>query len=321
MNEKTHLFKAGPEDAGLRLDQFLAKKNPDYSRAFLSNQIKLARVRIDTEITLKAKTLIKGTEHIELTIQASDPLNNEPDPSVAFPIVFEDEALLIINKPAGLVVHPGAGNPDKTLLNGILSHCPGNKTLPRAGLIHRLDKDTSGLLMVAKTQCAQTSLVKALEIRQISRHYLALANGADIGSGRIESFMGRHPKNRLKMAVTQSGKVAITHFSPKEHFSHHTLLDVALETGRTHQIRVHLSHLKHPLVGDALYGGYQFKKKCFSTPLQRALESFKRQALHAYKLTLNHPLTKKDVAFEAPLPEDMNILLEELRVNDDMHQG
>lgn len=321
MDSETFNFVATVEDSGLRLDQLLAKHCPQFSRAYLTEQIKSGRVVVNNKPVLKAKTLIKGFERITLTVVQTNHLSNEADASVELPIAYEDDELLIINKPAGLIVHPGAGNPNKTLVNGILSHLPNNASLPRAGLIHRLDKDTSGLLMVAKTLCAHTFLVKALERREISRRYLALINGLIIESASIETNISRNSRNRLKMAVTDTGKKAITHYSPIEQFEHHTLLEVKLETGRTHQIRVHLSHLNYPIVGDALYGGYQYKKKSFSPSLQETLEGFRRQALHAYQLELTHPKTQKLVAFKAPIPEDMQTLLSVLRHESQMDLG
>ena len=232
-------------------------------------------------------------------------------------IVFEDEDLLVINKPAGLVVHPGAGNPDGTLLNALLHHAPQVEHLPRAGLVHRLDKDTSGIMVVAKSLPAHTALVAALQARTVKREYEAITVGQMTGGRTIATQMGRHPKQRIKMAVVPEGygKQAITHVRLLQRFDHHTHIRVQLETGRTHQIRVHLAHCRYPLVGDPLYGGRLVVPRHASPELADALRGFKRQALHAKALTLQHPVSGEMLTWEVDLPEDMQQLIKALSDN------
>ena len=217
--------------------------------------------------------------------------------------------LLIIDKPAGLVVHPGAGNPRGTLLNGLLHHAPGLSEIPRAGIIHRLDKDTSGLLLVTKTLQAHTALVRDLAERSIGRHYLAVCSGVLTGGGTIDAPIGRHPVDRTRMSVQQNGKAAVTHYRVIRRYAAHTYINVKLDTGRTHQIRVHLAHRRHALVGDQTYGGRLAIPAGASDPLRDALRSFRRQALHATRLEFRHPNSGEDVSIEAPPPDDFAALL------------
>jgi len=227
-------------------------------------------------------------------------------------IIHEDEALLVINKPAGLVVHPAPGNPDRTLVNALLHYCPALAELPRAGIIHRIDKDTTGLMVVAKTLTAHTQLVQQLQAREIKREYLALVKGEMISGSSIDQPIGRHPSQRTKMAVVGKGKPAITHYRIKQRFGHYTLLHVQLETGRTHQIRVHLAYIHHPIVGDPTYGGRLQFPKDISEDLQQTLTHFKRQALHAWRLTLDHPVSKQQLSFQAEPPADFVKLIDQL---------
>lgn len=283
----------------MRLDQALARLMPEHSRSRIRTWIDAGRVSVWGE-TASAKQKLQGGERIVVA-----PLP-EPrrDAFVAQPlplsIVYEDESLIIVDKPAGLVVHPGSGNWQGTLANALLHHAPQLATVPRAGIVHRLDKDTSGLLAVAKTVVAQTDLVRQLQARTVRREYLALAQGIVTRGGRIDAPLGRHPVRRTSMAIVASGKHAVTHYEVRERFAACTLLVCTLETGRTHQIRVHLASLKHPLVGDAAYGG------------QRGV-AFHRQALHAWRLALVHPATRELRQWEAPLPEDFAALLASLR--------
>jgi 23S rRNA pseudouridine1911/1915/1917 synthase len=228
-------------------------------------------------------------------------------------IMYEDDALLVINKSAGCVVHPGAGNPTGTLMNGLLWHNETLATLPRAGIVHRLDKDTTGLMVVAKSLTAHHSLVSQLQERTVSREYLALVNGTLVAGGTLDQPIGRHPIDRKKMAVTESGREAITHYRVEERFPDHTLLAVRLETGRTHQIRVHMAHIRHPLFGDPVYGQRtRFPARCTEAG-QACIAAFHRQALHAFRLSLIHPDTQETVSWEAPLPADMRHLLDAFR--------
>ena len=236
--------------------------------------------------------------------------------AIPLDIIYEDDALLIVNKPAGLVVHPAAGNWSGTLQNALLNHHPALDTLPRAGIVHRIDKETSGLLMVAKTLQAHHSLIKQLQDRSVHREYLAITKGRIIAGGTIDEPIGRHPTDRKRFAVRMTGKPAVTHYRVVERFSRHTLIRVKLETGRTHQIRVHMAYIHFPLVGDPIYGGrFQMPPDC-SERLEQELRNFKRQALHAEKLGIMHPVTGEYCEWEQPMPEDMSRLLAALYEND-----
>jgi 23S rRNA pseudouridine1911/1915/1917 synthase len=303
------MIKVPDEYAGMRLDQALSKLLPEYSRSRLQSWIEAERVRVDGKAS-SAKYKVCGGETLEIHPQsnaAEEPYRAE---DIGLDIVYEDDAILVIDKPAGLVVHPGSGNWEGTLLNALLHHAPPLSGIPRAGIVHRLDKDTSGLLVVAKTLTAQTSLVRQLQARSVKREYLALAWG-DIGKGgTVDAAIGRHPTQRVKMAVVRDGKPAVTHYSVEEKFPGCTLVRCKLETGRTHQIRVHLASLNHPLVGDKTYmkGGF----KC-PAELRELLASFPRQALHAEKLGLIHPESGEYREWHAPLPLDFAQLLARLR--------
>ena len=312
--KKITLTNTIPETlSGLRLDVALSQLFPDYSRNLIQQWIREGYVQVDGVCVQKPRhptttnqTIMITAEIVEQTEWIAQPLSLD--------IVFEDDSIIVINKPVGLVVHPGAGNPDLTLVNALLHHSSELAHIPRAGIIHRLDKETSGLLVVAKTPQAHHFLIKQMQAREIEREYRAVIHGYLISGGTIDLPMGRHASIRTKMAVKETGKPAITHYRVLEHFREHTLLSVKLETGRTHQIRVHFSHYNYPLVGDPLYGKrgqYQYPE--LTTDAQAALNSFKHQALHAYKLTLTHPVTHKRVTFKAPIPDDMNQLIEALR--------
>ncbi|WP_293765975.1 23S rRNA pseudouridine(1911/1915/1917) synthase RluD [uncultured Aquitalea sp.] len=295
---------------GERLDAALAKLLPDYSRSRLTQWIKDGAVLVDGK-TVAPKTKLLGGEKLEVTIvQSNEEMAFHPEP-MDIPIVFEDEHILVINKPAGLVVHPASGNWSGTLLNGLLHLCPQLAQVPRAGIVHRLDKDTSGLMVVAKTVPAQTELVRQLQARTVKRIYRAIADGVVPFDGVINTLIGRDPHNRLKMAVLKfGGKTAITHVRVLERFDSHSLIECKLETGRTHQIRVHMKEARHPLAGDALYGNPRHK---MDEPVADAVKALGRQALHAYKLALVHPATGEERSWQAPLPDDFRRLLETLR--------
>lgn len=301
-----------PEElAGMRLDQALAELFPDYSRSKLQTWIKAGRVKIGDTVP-KAKDRVEGGEAIILDAEPEIVTECNAE-AIALDIVYEDKSLLIVNKPAGLVVHPAAGNWSGTLQNALLHHDPKLAALPRAGIVHRIDKDTSGLLMVAKTLQAHNSLVEQLQERAIEREYLAITQGRMTAGGMVDAPIGRHPVDRKRNAVRDNGKEAVTHYRVLERFANHTFIRLQLETGRTHQIRVHMEHIHYPLLGDPVYGGrFRLPPQC-SSELEQQLRSFKRQALHAAKLGLQHPVTDDYLEWEAPLPADMEQLLEALR--------
>jgi len=306
--------KIPDEMAGMRLDQCLAEMFSDYSRSKLQTWIKAGRVTVDLQ-TLKAKDKVDGGELIKLDAEAEEVMEYEAE-DIPLEIVFEDDSILIVNKPAGLVVHPAVGNWDGTLVNALLNHAPSLKTLPRAGIVHRLDKDTSGLLMVAKTLQAHNSLSTQLQERSITREYLALVKGWMTAGGTVDEPLGRHPADRKKHTVRDDGKHAVTHYRLEERLKKNTLIRVKLETGRTHQIRVHMAYIGYPLVGDPVYGGrFQMPANC-SEQLEEVLRNFKRQALHATRLGLQHPETDEYCEWELAIPEDMVNLIKAIKQND-----
>ncbi|MFO7278693.1 MAG: 23S rRNA pseudouridine(1911/1915/1917) synthase RluD [Pseudomonadota bacterium] len=300
---RTHAFEMPASCAGLRVDQALARTLPQYSRARLQSWIEAGAVRIDGRVP-RAKDRVLGGEqvHIEARLPADDRVEPQELP---VEVVFRDRALFVIDKPPGLVVHPGAGNPRGTLQNALLALDPRLAHVPRAGLVHRLDKDTSGLLVVARTPEAHTALVAALSAREIEREYLAVCHGVMTAGGTVDAPIGRHRTVRTRMAVRQDGREAITHYRVVQRYRAHTLVRVRLETGRTHQIRVHMAHIGHPIVGDAVYGGRRRIPAGASPQLLEALASFRRQALHAARLRLTHPISGREMEWESPLPEDM----------------
>ena len=296
-----------PELQGKRLDAVAAQLLPDYSRTQIQTWILAGNVFINDCVIKKTRHLVTAEETIVIRAELPEKTSSTAQ-FIALDIIYEDDALIIINKPVGLIVHPGAGNPDQTLVNALLHHDSTLSTLPRAGIIHRLDKDTSGLLIVAKTLEAHHALITQMEARDIEREYRALVQGVMISGGTIDAPIGRHPTARTKMAVIEKGKEAITHYRVIERFKAHTLLSVTLETGRTHQIRVHLEKLRYPIVGDRTYNR-QPKIANKNAQLQEALHAFKHQALHAYRLSLTHPQTQKRMTWTADMPEDMKNLL------------
>ena len=312
MNADRQLQATIPEEqAGMRLDLGLASLFREHSRARLQNWIRCGRVRVDGQVVSQRHRL-KGGERIEIDVVHETREDSQPE-AIPLDIVAEDEHIIVINKPAGLVVHPGAGNRSHTLLNALLHHDAGLERVPRAGIVHRLDKDTTGLMVIARTPETHTRLVEAMQARHINRQYLALVRGQVIGGGQVEKAIGRHPTRRTRMAVQRSGKHAVTHYSIEERLTRFTLLRCRLETGRTHQIRVHMAHIKHPLVGDPGYGGRARLPAGCDQAVIEAVRDFHRQALHACELQLAHPVTGKAEKWQAPLPADFQALLETLR--------
>jgi 23S rRNA pseudouridine1911/1915/1917 synthase len=289
-----------PESAGLRLDQALARLLPDYSRSRLAHWVRIHQVTVDGQAALP-RHRVRGGESIEITPSPDPAARSQAAEDIPLDIVHEDAALLVVNKPPGLVVHPGSGNWSGTLLNALLRHAPALASVPRAGIVHRLDKDTSGLLVVAKTVTAQTDLVRQLAARSVRREYLAAVHGRVARAGRVDAPIGRHPVQRTRMAVVARGRQAATSYEVVERYAHATLLRCRLETGRTHQIRVHLSALGHPLIGDPTYGR------------RHAAPAFARQALHAEHLALLHPQTRRKAAWRVAPPADLAGLIEQLR--------
>ncbi len=293
---------------GQRLDKVLAMMFPDYSRSKLKEWLLNGSIQINNQ-NYTPDTKVCGNEEIIFSKPNSQHSENHFAQDIPLNIIFEDEQLLIINKQPGLIVHPGAGNPDNTLVNALLHHDKQLINLPRAGIIHRLDKDTSGLLVIAKTLESHTSLTQQMQRREIKRHYIALVFGHLISGSTIQTGFGRDPRNRLKMAVCNSQREAITKFTLNKQYNFATLLNVELLTGRTHQIRVHMSHIKHPIIGDQLYRNRFALGKNVSELIRNAINNFPRQALHACKLSLIHPLTKNEITLQAEIPDDFKGLL------------
>ena len=299
----------GEEYAGLRLDKALADLLPAFSRAFLQRCIKQGQVQMDGAV-VRPRDIINGGEWVVFDLAQIDaePADKIAGEDIPLSVVHDDDALLVIDKPVGMVVHPGAGHSRGTLVNALVFRFPPLRLLPRAGIVHRLDKDTSGLLVIAKGHAAHKALVEQMQARAIRREYLCLVQGEVIAGGCVNEPLGRHPRDRKRMAVVMGGREAVTHYRVLKRFRGCTLLGVRLETGRTHQIRVHMAHLRYPVVGDATYGG----QRCAldNKVALEALRGFKRQALHAHRLTLAHPETGEVCTWESALPPDMQALLD-----------
>ncbi len=296
--------------AGLRLDQALARLLPQYSRARLQQWIRAGKLRLQGT-PARPRDRVLGGEVVEGEWEPEDETLDRPQP-IPLRIVFEDRELLVLDKPAGLVVHPAAGNPDGTLLNALLHHAPELARLPRAGLVHRLDKDTSGLLVVARSEGAHASLVNQLQARSMGREYEAVVWGRVSGGGSVDAAVGRHPVERKRMAVVAGGKPALTHYRVTARYRGHTRLRLRLESGRTHQIRVHMAHIHHPLLGDPVYGGRARLPAGLGEAARCVVQAFRRQALHAVRLRLVHPASGETLSWEAPLPADMAHLVQAL---------
>jgi len=308
MSSTVQLELTIPDDqGGQRLDQALASLLPDYSRSRIKTWIESGEIQVDGHLW-RPRDKVVGGELV--SVRASLPQETAVVPqTIPLELVHQDADLFVVNKPAGLVVHPGAGNPDSTLQNALLALDPSLAQLPRAGIVHRLDKDTSGLLLVARTLPAHTALVRMLEQRDIHREYQAVCRGVMTAGGTVDAPIDRHPVDRVRMAVREQGREAVTHYRVIRRYRAHTHVRVQLETGRTHQIRVHLAHAGFPLVGDKLYGGRLTLPRGASEELKEALRAFPRQALHAARLALQHPVSGEELEFSAPLPADLNELL------------
>ncbi|HHF5508270.1 TPA: 23S rRNA pseudouridine(1911/1915/1917) synthase RluD [Haemophilus influenzae] len=308
-----------PEQMGQRLDQTLAELFPEYSRSRLKTWIEADLVKLNDRITNIPREKVLGGERIEIIVEVEDETRFEAE-NIPLNIVYEDDDIIVINKPKDLVVHPGAGNSNGTVLNALLYHYPPISEVPRAGIVHRLDKDTTGLMVVAKTIPAQTKLVRDLQKRKITREYEAVASGIMTKGGTVDQPMARHATKRTLMAVHPMGKPAVTHYRIMENYRNYTRLRLRLETGRTHQIRVHMAHIAHPLLGDQTYGGRPRPPKNASEDFMEVLRNFKRQALHAVMLRLAHPITGEMMEWYAPLPDDFVELLNALKADYLEHQ-
>jgi 23S rRNA pseudouridine1911/1915/1917 synthase len=306
--------------AGQRLDAALASMFPDYSRSRLQQWIRDGQVLLDGAI-VKPKTRLTGDETLELNIH----LDHRPDEAqpqdIPLQVVFEDEDIIVLNKPAGLVVHPAAGHADGTLVNALLHFDAGLARVPRAGIVHRLDKDTTGLMVVARNLRAHKHLVEELQQRTVSREYQAVVHGVITAGGTVDAPIGRHMRDRVRMCVRDDGKPATTHYRVIKRYREHTHVQLKLESGRTHQIRVHMQYIRHPIVGDPVYGGRQRIPPQAEKELVAQLRGFKRQALHACRLSLVHPQTGKQLTWRAPLPADMVQLLAVLEQDLEHHGG
>lgn len=292
--------------AGLRVDQALAELLPEFSRSRLQQWLKAGQITLDGG-SPRPRDKVEGGEQVlvRVTLEQEVPLAAE---AITLDLVYQDESLIVINKPAGLVVHPGAGNPSGTLQNALLNLDARLAAVPRCGIVHRLDKETSGLMVVARTLTAHKRLVEQLQARTVGRRYWAVVNGRLVGGGTVDAPIGRHPKDRKRMAVVEGGRPAVTHYRVEQRYAAHTLVEARLETGRTHQIRVHMAHVRHPLVGDPVYGGRPMLPRGADETLRRQIQGFPRQALHAFRLGLEHPTEGRPMEWEVPMPADMQAL-------------
>jgi 23S rRNA pseudouridine1911/1915/1917 synthase len=303
-------FQIEKQMAGNRLDQALHQLLPGYSRSKIQQWIQQGFVCINDQ-HCKPRQKVYSGDQVYLDVPRQVVISDPPQ-AVEFEILHQDEDLIVVNKPAGLVVHPAAGHRDGTLVNGLLLHDPGLEQLPRAGIVHRLDKDTTGVMVVARNLSAHSWLVEQLQARLVKREYVAIAQGVVTAGRSIETGIGRHPKNRKKMSVLDGGKPALTHFQVARKFNHYSMLRLQLDTGRTHQIRVHMAYINYPLLGDPVYGGRARIPGGVDEALHEIISRFRRQALHAERLSFEHPRSREQVSFEAPLPPDFSQLLEAL---------
>lgn len=313
MSERLQLAATIPDElAGLRLDQALAQIFSDYSRGQLTKWIKAGHVLVEQK-QLRPRDAVLGGENVTIEAKIEQHDSNWIAEEISLDIVHEDEHVLIINKPAGMVVHPGAGNHQGTLVNALLHHAPQLEAIPRAGIVHRIDKGTTGLLMIAKTLTAHHSLITQLQERSVKREYQAVAVGVMTAGGTVDEPIGRHNIDRKRMAVTHTGKPSITHYRVEQRFRAHTHIRCKLETGRTHQIRVHMAHIRYPLLGDPVYSGRIRLPKDASEHCRQEIQNFKRQALHAGSLGFIHPATGQEVSWQVDLPGDMQQLIATLK--------
>ena len=301
-----------PDSAsGRRFDAVLAELFPDYSRSRLAAWIKSGDARLDGR-EVRPREPVHGGETVTLNVVQEVQTRSAPE-DIPLDVLYEDGHVIVVDKPPGLVVHPGAGNPAGTLVNALLHHDPSLDKLPRAGIVHRLDKDTSGVMVVARTLVAHAALIEQLSSREVHRQYLAVVVGAMVAGGTVDAPIDRHPRDRVRMAVREDGREAVTHYRLRERFRAHTLVECRLETGRTHQIRVHMAHIKYPIVGDPMYGGPLKLPKGATPELIEALRGFRRQALHAETLEFAHPVGGQPVRCSAPVPADMQALVKALQ--------
>lgn len=301
---------------GQRLDKTLANLLPDYSRSQLKTSLREGAITIDGSRPAP-RTIMQGGEVVKATLQAVEQVSEVEPQRIPLTVMHEDEAILVIAKPVGLVMHPGAGNPDGTLQNGLLYEYPELSTLPRAGIVHRLDKDTSGLIAIARTQSAYDVLVAALAEREVTREYEAVVGGVMTAGGSVDAPIGRHPVDRKRMAVRDEGRHAVTHYRVLERFFAHTHVKLNLESGRTHQIRVHMQHIRHPVIGDPVYGRRLALPARADEQLVTILRSFKRQALHARRLGLDHPVSGEYMEWQTPAPDDFQALVTALHADNE----
>jgi|TARA_B100000959_G_scaffold285282_1_gene359533 23S rRNA pseudouridine1911/1915/1917 synthase len=313
--EKIELETVVPKELeNKRLDLVLSKLFPKYSRSKIQSWIKAGEVAVN-DLNYKQRDTVNYGDVIKINTTLRSIVTDQAE-SIELNIIYEDNEIIVINKQAGLVVHPGAGNPSHTLVNALLNFDKKLKNLPRAGIIHRLDKDTTGIMVIARTIESHAFLVEELQKRNIKRNYRAIICGQLVAGGKIENRIGRHPTYRTKMAVNNKGKLATTHYKIIKKYQHYTYLDIQLGTGRTHQIRVHMNSIKHPIIGDPLYGKNTFIRKGICASLREDIKSFRRQALHAHNLEFIHPSKKKIVSYKAELPDDMKTLIKTLEIND-----
>lgn len=307
-------FVIPPTYTGERLDKTLAKLLPAYSRSRLQAWLRDGSILVDGE-SPAPRAAVRGGEYVLAVLEDADQSPHVEAQSIPLSVVYEDDAILVLDKPAGLVMHPGAGNPDGTLQNALLYHDPDLAALPRAGIVHRLDKDTSGLVVVARTHAAHKYLVAALAGRQVKREYEAVACGVFTAGGQVDAPIGRHHVDRKRMTVRDDGRPAVTHYRVMTRFAGHTHTRLTLESGRTHQIRVHMRHIRHPLVGDPVYGGRLAIPAGADAGLADVLRGFRRQALHARRLGLEHPISGEHLEWQSPAPDDFQSLVAALQVD------
>lgn len=319
MSESPIIKNITEEYAGRRLDVVLAELFPEYSRSRLKLWIDQGQVLVNGQ-TAKPKYKISGDEELQLSVQTIESVENCVAEDIPLDIIYQDESIIVINKAADFVVHPAAGHYSGTLQNALLHFDASLAAIPRAGIVHRIDKDTTGLMVVARNLRSHKNLVDQIQKHEVVREYQAVVFGVMTGGGMVDQPIGRHPRDRIKMAVRENGREAITHYRLLQRFREHSHIKVQLETGRTHQIRVHMSYLRHPIVGDPVYAGRHRVPAGALPELVNYLQAFKRQALHAWRLSFVHPETGEDVSFEAPLPDDMRQLIELLQLDLDAHE-